>query len=354
MNERHYSASYIYLNMMSGYLSRGGYDSIQKIASDSNIPITKRGRMPLREMLRLVNAIVASTQNPSFGLDIGIQMHPSEYGIISHAFMNCSNLNEVMDLTIRYTHLINDAFSVNVEHINDSELSIVLDSAHNDPALIPLIELDFASMLTMTRFLAGSTHEKDITLLEVCFSHPPQTMPEQYTTHFKCPVRFNQPKNLVRFNRHMLETNVYSSDPYIFRYLLKKIEEVAERLLINIPLKKRVFDYIVKQLPHGVPSVTEAAKAFNMSPSTLKKHLGQESANFTEICDDVRKGVAVKMISIRKKPLKEISNHLGFSNSSTFNRAFKRWTNMTPSEYRQQNQPAKSTKQGNVKQVEKV
>ena len=342
------------MNMMSGYLSRGGYDSIQKIASDTNIPIADRGRVPLREMLRLVKAVADSTQNPAFGLDIGIQMHPSEYGIISHAFMNCSNLHEVMELTIRYTHLINDAFTISVEKKDNHELSVILNSAQDDPALIPLIELDFASMLTMTRFLAGNKHQSDITLLEVCFSHPPQAMPEKYVAHFKCPVKFNQPTNCVRVKSEVLKTEVHSPDPYIFRYLLKKIEEIAERLLINIPLKKRVFDYIVKQLPYGAPSVTEAAKAFNMSPSTLKKHLNQESANFTEICDEVRKDVAVKMISIRKKPLKEISSQLGFSNSSTFNRAFKRWTNMTPSEYRQQNQPSKSTKQGDVKQVEKV
>ena len=334
MNETPYSASYIYMNMMAGYLSRGGFNSIEDIASEANITIAKRGRVPLKDMLKLVDAITQTTQNPAFGLDIGIQMHPSEYGIISHAFMNCSNLNEVMELTIRYTHLINDAFTIRIEKEGNQELSLILDSAQDDPALIPLIELDFASMLTMTRFLAGAKHEGDVQLVEMRFKHAPQTKPEVYARHFKCPVKFNQPENAVSVKSGMLDTKVYSSDPYIFRYLLKKIEEIAERMLVNIPLKKRVFDYIVKQLPNGVPSATEAAKAFNMSPSTLKKHLSQESANFTEICDQVKKGVAVKMISVRKKPLKEISSHLGFSNSSTFNRAFKRWTSMTPSEYR--------------------
>ncbi|WP_250656936.1 AraC family transcriptional regulator [Alkalimarinus coralli] len=352
MKETHYSASTIYMNMMSGYLSRSGFDSLEKIASDANIPIAKRGRVPLLEILRLVDAVAAKTQNPAFGLDIGIQMHPSEYGIISHAFMNCGNLNEVMDLTIRYTHLINDAFILNTERGSGNELTLVLETAHDEPGLIPLIELDFASMLTMTRFLAGSKHQDDVKLLEVSFKHPPQTMPEHYIAHFKCPVKFNQPTNSVSVETAVLKTKVYSSDPYIFRYLLKKIEEIAERLLVNVPLKRRVFDYVVKQLPYGVPSVADVAKAFNMSPSTLKKHLNQESANFTEICDEVRKGVAVKMIAVRKKPLKEISNYLGFSNSSTFNRAFKRWTNMSPSEYRQKKQSSGTGKQAHTRQME--
>jgi AraC-like DNA-binding protein len=326
MKEIHYSASYIYMNMMSGYLSRGGFKSLQNIASEANIPIAERGRVPLTNMLTLVDLIASATRNRAFGLDIGIQMHPSEYGLISHAFMNCDNLHEVMNLSIRYTHLINDAFTLSIEKQNEDEVTIVLLSENELQAMVPLVELEFASILTITRFLVGDKNADNIRLLEICFQHPPQTMPEHYTKHFKCTVRFNQPANTIR---------VCSPDPYIYRYLLKKIEEIAERLQINIPLSKRVFNYVVKQLPDGMPSISQAATKFNMSPSTLKKHLNQEDANFTEICDTVRKNIAVKMISVKQKSLKEIGNHLGFSNSSTFNRAFKRWTNMSPTEYRQ-------------------
>jgi len=354
MKEIHYSASYIYMNMMSGYLSRGGFKSLQDIASEANIPITERGRVPLANMLTLVDSVASATHNRAFGLDIGIQMHPSEYGIISHAFMNCDNLLEVMNLSIRYTHLINDAFTLCIDNQSNNEITVVLISENSMQAMIPLVELEFASILTMTRFLAGNKNKDNIKLLEVCFQHPPQTMPERYTKHFNCPVKFNQPANSIRVANSVLNTKVCSPDPYIYRYLLKKIEEIAERLQINIPLSKRVVSYVIKQLPEGMPSVSEAARKFNMSPSTLKKHLNQEDANFTEICDMVRKDIAVKMISIQQKSLKEIGNHLGFSNSSTFNRAFKRWTNMSPTEYRQKVNKQVQVKENHSEKVEEV
>ncbi len=354
MKESLHSTSSIYMNMMAGYLSRVGSTDIQTIASDADITITERGRVPLDSMLALVNAIIATTRDRAFGLEMGIHIHPSEYGIISHAFMNCGSLREVMDLTIRYTHLINDAFSLAVEAQDKNEVTLVLHSTSHAPEIIPLIELNFASILSMARFLAGNKKAEEVTLFEVCFQHPPQTMPERYIAHFKCPVRFNQPQNAIRVSTRVLNTKVYSPDPYIYRYLLKKIEEVAERLQINIPLRNQVFNYVVKQLPYGMPSVSQAAKEFNMSPSTLKKHLNQEDANFTEICDAVRKSVAVKMISVHKKSLKEISNYLGFSNSSTFNRAFKRWTKMSPTQYRQRVNQKENTEQEQSKKLEEA
>ena len=354
MKEIHYSASYIYMNMMSGYLSRGGFKSLQDIASEANIPIAERGRVPLTDMLTLVDSVASATHNRAFGLDIGIQMHPSEYGIISHAFMSCGTLREVMDLSIRYIHLINDAFTLSVEKQNEDEITIALISENDIQTMIPLVELEFSSMLTITRFLAGDKNADNIRLLEVCFQHPPQTMPEHYAEHFKCVVRFNQPTNSIRVTNSVLNIKVCSPDPYIYRYLLKKIEEIAERFQINIPLSKRVFNYVVKQLPEGMPSISQAARKFNMSPSTLKKHLNQEDANFTEICDTVRKNIAVKMISVQQKSLKEIGNHLGFSNSSTFNRAFKRWTNMSPTEYRQKSHKQESVKKDIPEKMEEA
>ena len=167
-------------------------------------------------------------------------------------------------------------------------------------------------------------------------------------------VYHNQPTNSIKTTRSVLDTKVCSPDPYIYRYLLKKIEEIAEHLQANAPLSKRVFNYVINQLPEGVPSVSQAARKFNMSPSTLKKHLNQEDANFTEICDAVRKNIAIKMISVQQKPLKEIGNHLGFSNSSTFNRAFKRWTNMSPTEYRLKVNIQEKRKSDHNKQVEEA
>lgn len=354
MKKTHYSASYIYMNMMSDYLSRRGIVSLHDIASDANISIAERGRVPLTTMLKLVDSVASTTHNRAFGLDMGIQMHPSEYGIISHAFMNCDNLHEVMDLSIRYIHLINDAFTLSIKKQAKNDATFTLLSANSSKAIIPLVEFEFASMLTITRFLAGNKNTDKIKLLEVCFQHPPQTMPEHYTKHFNCPVRFNQPTNSIKTTRSALDTKVCSPDPYIYRYLLKKIEEIAEHLQVNAPLSNRVFNYVIKQLPEGVPSVSQAARKFNMSPSTLKKHLNQEDANFTEICDTVRKNIAIKMISVQQKPLKEIGNHLGFSNSSTFNRAFKRWTSMSPTEYRLKVNIKEKRKNDHNKQMEEA
>ena len=84
-----------------------------------------------------------------------------------------------------------------------------------------------------------------------------------------------------------------------------------------------------------IPNVTQAASYCNISASTLKKHLMLEERNYSEICDSVRKSVAIEMLAQPKTQIKAVYSFLNFSSSSAFNRAFKRWTSMTPTEYRQ-------------------
>jgi AraC-like DNA-binding protein len=72
-----------------------------------------------------------------------------------------------------------------------------------------------------------------------------------------------------------------------------------------------------------------------MTPQTLRRRLHEEGRGFREIKDDLRRDAAIEYLARPELTLPEIAALLGFSEASTFHRAFKHWTGVAPGEYRQ-------------------
>jgi AraC-like DNA-binding protein len=73
-----------------------------------------------------------------------------------------------------------------------------------------------------------------------------------------------------------------------------------------------------------------------MTPRNMHRKLQKENTSFKLLLTEVRKELAQQYIQDRSKTLTEISFMLGFSEISSFSRAFKNWTGKPPSEARQE------------------
>jgi AraC-like DNA-binding protein len=92
---------------------------------------------------------------------------------------------------------------------------------------------------------------------------------------------------------------------------------------------------IIDTLPSGTPDQDEIAKQVLVSSRTLQRRLAEENTNLRTLVLEVRRELAAKYISDRTMPLAEISYMLGFSDTSSFSRAFKQWTGQPPVAFRQ-------------------
>jgi AraC-like DNA-binding protein len=71
-----------------------------------------------------------------------------------------------------------------------------------------------------------------------------------------------------------------------------------------------------------------------VTPQTLRRRLREEGRGFQQIKDELRRDAAIEYLLQTRVPLLEIANRVGFSEASTFHRAFKHWTGVAPGEYR--------------------
>jgi len=134
------------------------------------------------------------------------------------------------------------------------------------------------------------------------------------------------PKEL--FSRPLVtaDTNVFST----------AIEQVKNEMMLLNP----VFDVALivrnKLQDHTgkLPSLQLMADDLHLSTSSLKRKLKNVGATYQQIRESVLFSKAHYLLETTQKSIDHIAGLLGYADGSNFNKAFKQWSGLTPSEYR--------------------
>ena len=84
----------------------------------------------------------------------------------------------------------------------------------------------------------------------------------------------------------------------------------------------------------GTATLADVASALHLSERTLARKLEHEGTSFKNLLEDLRRRLALRYVGDSDLAFSEIAFLLGFSQVAAFHRAFKRWTDQTPLEYR--------------------
>ena len=176
------------------------------------------------------------------------------------------------------------------------------------------------------------------------FRHPMLSPAEDYERMFCKQCSFDQPHSLIRFYAPYLDKfNVRLSTDFSefisARFELAYIpgNEGAMATRIEAKMEHRFRDTL------DFLSMEEVAEAHHVSTQTLRRRLEGEGTSFREIKDNIRRKVAMKWLRDPSIPLSEVARLSGFADPNGLSRAVKGWTNMNPSEFRQQECGGSST-----------
>lgn len=145
------------------------------------------------------------------------------------------------------------------------------------------------------------------------------------------PIQFNQASNSICFSKALL------SKPLTLPSTTFASERLAKSLLSTVPadgFQESLGQLIQSLLPRKYPSLAIAAEAAGVSVRTLQRRLEDHQLNYSQLVEKIRFEQAVKLLQDSNHPLIDIAFELGYTDAANFTRAFKRWTGVSPREFR--------------------
>ncbi|MER7109254.1 AraC family transcriptional regulator [Streptomyces sp. NPDC000229] len=177
-----------------------------------------------------------------------------------------------------------------------------------------------------------------IPLLRARFAYPPPPHEDEYAGLFGCPVRFGAEATEAAFPAHWLAAPLVRGEEDLERMLRRSPFELLSRRAYGTTVAEQVHSALARALRASprLPSLGEIAVRLAVSPATLRRRLQQEGTSYQRLKDTVRRDAAIAGLVEGNEPVAELAARLGFSEDTSFHRAFRRWTGTTPGAYRGQ------------------
>ena len=261
--------------------------------------------------------------NPAIGLSVARPASISALDAFVYVFMSCESLKEAFNQLIRFRHNLAD--NLGIEMIRRGNKYWV---THNLSSKKPVsIQVNDAMIGACVALSKWATLGKVLPAAV----HFTQASPENrviYDNVFDCPIHFNQDENAVIFRVLDVEEPLLTAN--------KRVAEQHQQVLLQVlnPIVKQVREQLMEELGNGMPSVDDMAARFDMSQRTFQRRLTKEGWNYRDLVDDVRKILAKRYVCGDKYNAQEIIRMLEFTEHTTFIRAFKRWYQYTPTQYK--------------------
>jgi AraC-like DNA-binding protein len=151
---------------------------------------------------------------------------------------------------------------------------------------------------------------------------------------YQAPVRHNQPHVRMSFDAHWLDLPVVQNPQSLREFLAGAPANLIVKYRDTSSVTDRIRRLLRKRLGEELPSLEEVGEQLAVTPQTLRRRLREEGRGWQQIKDELRRDAAIEYLVQTRLPLLDIANRVGFSEASTFHRAFKHWTGVAPGEYR--------------------
>ena len=287
-------------------------------------------RLPEQSVKQLWGRAYEASGDPDLALHAAEILPIGAYRVIDFMAWHAPTVGDAFAEVSRYFAIISTAVKLPVTE-SAATMDVTIDPADGSGTLTrPYVEYVLAAMFLRIREATGIPFP--LASVEFAFPEPPSIA--EHERIFACEVRFGAQADRLRIPREAWASRNTRAQPELFGVLLEHARTLQAKVPHEPEELARVREAIADALRSGEPSLSHIAKQLAMSPRTLQRRLGEHELRFADLLDTTREGLARSYLNDRKISMAEVAYLLGYSEQSAFNRAFKRWTGVSPTQFR--------------------
>jgi len=287
-------------------------------------------RIPVSTMHKLWRKATELTEDDAFGLTVAENVFPTHLSALLFALQSSGSLKECANRIVRYAKVVTTVGCVTTREEQGDLIVEFINFA--EPDSFPTEPLE-ALLATAAKTFRDIMEDPDRGIREVRFRRPIPAHPERYEAFFNCPVIFNAAKNEIRIRGEVANKPLPGANSAIADIQDQLLNDYLKRL-DRKNLRLQVKEKVLALIPSGEVTQDDVASYLNMSSRTLHRKLAEEDITFKQLLDNVKKDLALRYLKNPTISIVEVTYTLGFTDQSSFTRAFKRWMSCTPSQYR--------------------
>ena len=289
------------------------------------VPSDPLQRISLEAIDRIRNRATGLSGDEAFGLRMADFLHPSNFGALGYAWLASATLRSALYRLRNYIRVVSSNWVVQITE--DDDALVITDPDHRDP-LDKGVRDDciMAILVQLCRFNCG----KEFRPRKVSLRHNKPNNDGPWKEFFGCPVTFRAPENQMWISRVYADKLLPSANAQLAHINDQLIARDIARL-DSKDIIARTRAVIIEQMASGNISEHTVSKAMLMTARNLHRKLSAENRNFSLILAEIRRETADRYLADAALTLTEITFLLGFSQVSSFSRAYKKWTGESPS-----------------------
>lgn len=293
-------------------------------------PLDENTEVPLPDWHELLETASIKLDEPAIGLAIvqNATWRWRDFGLVGYLGQSCATLGEALERSTRYSQLIAQR---NKTTFRIEGGLVALSWTPQRSRTQQLVDgLGIGMIVAMLKALIGATFKPT----RVDFISPAPADADVYRLHFGCPVHFDQALSRLCFSAHYLELSLPSPEPELVALLDEQASSKLHEIVPPADEMNKFHGQLIQLVAEGKTRLRDLAEINFVSARTLQRFLNQQGSSFQELLDETRLRLSKEYLADTRLDLSAVANMVGYSEQSSFTRAFQQWTSSTPGQWR--------------------
>jgi AraC-like DNA-binding protein len=303
-----------------------GLGLLRRAGVDPEVAARPDARVAMSLLKRVWELSVAATGDPAFALKTPRYVKATTFHALGPALAASRSLSDGLTLIARYFRVAAEVPQLTLSEPGRRLYRVSVGTYPGGPDLgFECVESLLAILVRAARAMRGPNFGP----VAVMMKRPLPANPKPYYAAFGVIVEFSARVAAIDFDRREAHAQIAGAHPDVAR----ANEEAAAAYLArrdSATASRRVEEEIKRLLADGPPTRSQVAKSLRLSVRTLQRRLVLEGNTFRDLVDRTRRELAASYLGRQDQSVSDVALRLGFSDVSSFSRAHRRWTGLSP------------------------